>query len=119
MEARVAIVVVFLRISSVEQKNKQCYQTALQFLPLNSPSPHQKSESLQVSLECRPESWCHPVLILGIAILPRRLLQRLQVAVPSRSVRETMRGEEVVSQFDCLAAIMIQLCVMRRCVRGS
>ena len=52
---------------------------------LSSPSTNKQSESLQVSLEGRPQCRGHAVLILRVTILPRGLLQGVKVAVTSGS----------------------------------
>ena len=54
------------------------------------PSANKKSQSLQVSLKCCPQSWRHPILILGIAVLPRCLLQGLQITISSRSIKSNV-----------------------------
>ena len=61
--------------------------------PVNLPPTHQQSQSLQVPLECGPECWGHPVLVLRIAILTGRLLQRLQVTVSGGSGGEIFSCE--------------------------
>ena len=48
---------------------------------LSSPSTNKKSECLQVSLKGCPQCRGHAVLIFGVAILPRGLLQEVQVSI--------------------------------------
>lgn len=58
----------------------------------DSPSPHDEPERLQVAVVSGPQSWCHPILIRCVQLLPCGLLQHVQVAVPGRPVVPVVHG---------------------------
>lgn len=58
----------------------------------DSPSPHDESQRLQVAVVSGPECRRHPIFVRGVQLLSRRLLQDVQVAVPSRPVVPVVHG---------------------------
>lgn len=60
--------------------------------PLDSPSPHDEPQRLQVAVVSGPERRRHPIFVRGVQLLPRRLLEDVQVAVPGRPVVPVVHG---------------------------
>lgn len=56
------------------------------------PSGHDEPQSLHVAVISGPQSGCHAVLIRRVQVLPRRLLQQVQAAVPGRPVVPVIHG---------------------------
>lgn len=59
---------------------------------MDSPSPHDKPQRLQVAVVSGPKRRRHPIFVRGVQLLPRRLLQDVQVAVPGRPVVPVVHG---------------------------
>lgn len=59
---------------------------------LDSPSPYDEPECLQVAVVGGPQGRCHPILVRRVQLLPCGLLQHGQVAVPGRPVVPVVHG---------------------------
>lgn len=60
------------------------------------PSGHDEPQSLHVAVISGPQRRRHAVLIRRVQVLPRRLLQQVQAAVPGRLVVPVIHGARSV-----------------------
>lgn len=64
---------------------------------MHPPSGHDEPQSLHVAVISGPQGRGHAVLIRRVQLLPRRLLQQVQAAVPGRPVVPVIHGAAVGS----------------------
>lgn len=60
---------------------------------LDSPSPYNEPQCLQVAVVGGPQGRCHPILVRRVQLLPSGLFQHAQVSVPGRPVVPVVHGD--------------------------